>query len=169
MSASRATCWLSGPAAGATIFNCGASAAALSTRSGGVSFPEHALPANPQSGRDGGGGDDTYIWLFPGAPVRKERLIARDPLERGAGKRRDLEAALRESARELGFRRRCDDDGSALGAPCSGARGAAVVAVEGDVMRDEESHRLGGRDLDTSVSSCGLLRASARTSIVPPA
>ncbi len=106
MSAMRATCWLSGPAAGALIFNCGASAAGFATRSGGGSLSVTSCPRIRNTGRPGGGGDDTYIWLFPGPPVREQQLVAADALKLGAAERRQGEAAIRKAARHFGLRPR---------------------------------------------------------------
>ncbi len=86
--------------------------------------------------------------MLAGFPIREQHFIAADLLELRAARRRNGERAIRESWRQIPARRRSQGDRIAVTLPASGARHAAVIAVERHVMRDEEASRRAGFHLD---------------------
>ncbi len=102
-------------------------------------------PLYPQTDQSGRRGHDAQIRLLTRAPVAKQQLVAAHRLELGALQRRNSKAPARKPAREIAPGRGRDHDIRRVAMPIRGARNAAVVTVERDVVRDEEAHRVARR------------------------
>jgi hypothetical protein len=97
------------------------------------------MALDPQAHHGSRGCHQAQEGLAARSPIQEQQLITAYLFEGGSRQGADTEAALGKTLRELGARCRCHDDLLPLLAPKRGPGGAAIVAVHGQVVRDQES------------------------------
>src|SRR5580700_7405329 len=99
------------------------------------------MPVNGQAYRAGWGGNHAQIRLTTGLGVHEQQLIASDLLELRIGLRRQCERTVWEAPRHLAAWCGLEYDLLRFAAPASGAGRSAVIAVQRDVLRQQEAAR----------------------------
>src|SRR5690606_9206286 len=99
------------------------------------------IAANRQGERLARADDHANVRLLTRMPVAEQQLIAADTLELRIGVRRDDEAALRKPPGKLAAPGGLNHDLAAILLPVCFAHRTAVVAVERDMIADEQAHR----------------------------